>query len=143
MRLWAVRVRLDQSAGFTLVELVMVIVIVGILAAVVAPRFFGADIFQSRGAADQVKAALRYGQKVAIAQHRNINVTISLAANPDCSATLAASNVSCAISSSVATSGIPMTVIFDALGRPDAAASAMVGTAAIAVEAETGYVHSP
>ncbi len=66
--------------GFTLVEMIMVIVIAGILAAVVAPRFFDNTVFQSRGFADQVQASLRYAQKVAIAQHRNVCVTFTLPA---------------------------------------------------------------
>jgi len=67
---------LSQS-GFTLVELIMTMVIIGILAAVVAPRFLGVDVFKSRGFADQVQATLRYAQKEAIAQHRNVCVAIT------------------------------------------------------------------
>lgn len=137
---------MKRLAGFTLVELVMTIIIIGILAVFAAPRFFDADIFQSHGAANQVKAALRYGQKVAIAQHRNVSVTISAAASSDCGAVLAAGNVSCVISNSVTvTPALPKTVTFDALGRPvpNSADSVTVGATAITIEAETGYVHSP
>src|SRR5450759_2932408 len=67
----------DNQRGFTLVELIMVMVIVGILAVVVAPRFFDADVFKSRGFADQVQASLRYAQKAAIAQHRNVCVAMT------------------------------------------------------------------
>jgi len=35
----------DDQRGFTLIELVMVMVVVGILAVFVAPRFFDANIF--------------------------------------------------------------------------------------------------
>src|SRR3989338_2309849 len=66
-----------HQAGFTLVELIMTMVIVGILAVFAAPRFFGADIFKSRGFADQIQASLRYAQKIAIAQRRNVCVTIA------------------------------------------------------------------
>ncbi len=127
--------------GFTLVELIMTMVILGIIAAVAAPRFFDSNVFQERGAADQVKAALRYGQKVAIAQHRNVIVNIAAAASSNCSATLAAGNVSCVISNSVAVTPALPSVTFDSLGRPNAAASVTVGTTTITVEAETGYVH--
>jgi len=66
----------DNQRGFTLVELIMVMVIIGILAVVAAPRFFNANVFQSRGFADQVQATLRYAQKEAIAQHRNVCVAM-------------------------------------------------------------------
>lgn len=137
---------LRNQRGLTLVELVMAMIIVGVLAVAVAPRFSDTNVFQSRGAADQVRAALRYGQKVAIAQHRNVSVTISAAASSNCGVALAAGNVSCVISNNVTVApALPRTVTFDALGRPvpNAADSVTVGATAITVEAETGYVHSP
>ncbi|MEK7810720.1 MAG: prepilin-type N-terminal cleavage/methylation domain-containing protein, partial [Pseudomonadota bacterium] len=59
--------RLKQR-GFTLVELITVMVIVGILAVVALPRFFDKNTFDSRGYADQVISTLRFAQKVAVAQ---------------------------------------------------------------------------
>ncbi len=70
----------DIQHGFTLIELIMVMVIVGILAVFVAPRFFDANVFKSRGFADQVQATLRYAQKEAIAQHRNVCVAMTASA---------------------------------------------------------------
>ncbi len=67
----------ETQRGFTLIELVVVIVMLGILAVYVAPQFFSASLFQSRGFADQVQAALRYAQKQAIAQHRNVCVAVT------------------------------------------------------------------
>jgi MSHA pilin protein MshC len=135
---------LRPQCGFTLTELITVIVILGIISAVAVPRFFDVTVFQSRGAADQVRAALRYGQKVAIAQHRNVNVTISSGATSDCGAVLVAGNVNCVISDSVT---VPArTVTFDRGGRPvpNAADSIVVGTGpnstTITIAAETGYV---
>ena len=125
-------------------ELITVLVIVGIVAVAAVPRFFDNDVFQARGTADQVVAALRYGQKVAIAQHRNVSVIISAAASSNCGAALASGNVNCVISNAVAVSpALPVTVTFDALGRrvPNTAVSITVGTMTINIEAETGYVH--
>ena len=131
------------QAGFTLIELIMTMVIVGILAAVVAPRFFDNNVFQERGAADQVKAALRYGQKVAIAQRSTVNVVITAAASSDCGTRLTGGNVNCVISNSVAVVPANPTVTFNALGqRTLGTGSITVGSSpAITIEAETGYVH--
>ncbi len=134
---------MKRMAGFTLVEMVMTMVIVGILAAVVAPRFFDDNVFQARGAADQVTAALRYGQKVAIAQHGTVTVTISAGAAPNCGTVLAGGGVNCVISNNVAVApALPQTVTFNALGQPvpNAAVAITVGATAITVQAETGYV---
>lgn len=136
---------LSRQQGFTMVELVMVIIIAGILATFVAPRFFDADVFQSRGATDQVRASLRYGQKIAIAQRRNVDVQLSAAVITNCEGQLAAGNVVCVISNRVALPN--QTLTFNALGQPvpNVAAAVVVGTApndtTITIEAETGYVH--
>lgn len=132
--------RFDQAA-FTLVELVTIIVIVGITAVVAIPRFSDNSQFQERDTADQIKAALRFGQKIAIAQHRNVNVNISLAGTSNCGATLTGGDVNCAILNSVAVA--PVSVSFNALGQPTPNGTVIsVGTStSVAVEAETGYVH--
>jgi MSHA pilin protein MshC len=61
-----------SQPGFTLVELIAVIIIVGILGAFAASRFMGRASFDSIAYADQSVALLRYAQKVAIAQNRNV-----------------------------------------------------------------------
>lgn len=65
------------QSGFTLVELVITIVILGILAAVVGPRFFSTQSFQERGYFDEVAAALRYAQKLSIATQCPVQVNIN------------------------------------------------------------------
>ena len=60
---------MQRMRGFTLLELVMVLLLVGVLAVFVAPRFEVA-VFNARGFADQVGAALRFAQKAAIARRQ-------------------------------------------------------------------------
>lgn len=156
--------------GFTLVELVMTTVIVAIVAAVAAPRFFDNSVFQSRGFADQVQASLRYAQKVAIAQRRNVCVAfdrvtvpnkITLTIDSDtpadgaCNAPPAGNLQSPAGDASYvlnAPPGVafgaapaPVDFSFNALGTASAAQTINIAGVAngITIEAETGYVHSP
>jgi MSHA pilin protein MshC len=55
------------AAGFTLVELVVVIVVVGVLASFAVPRFFGENVFLERGYYEELTAAVRMSQKAAVA----------------------------------------------------------------------------
>ena len=63
--------------AFTMVELVVVIVLVGIMAAVIMPRFMGADSFASRGFFDQATETVRYAQKTSVAWRREVFVCIT------------------------------------------------------------------
>lgn len=130
-----------EQRGFTLVELITVMVIVGILAVAVLPRFFTVSEFEDRGSADQVKSILRFAQKTAIAQHTPISVTLAQGASPDCTTTLAGGNLNCTVKSALTGAG---TYTFNALGQltaPAAPATVIVGGTTITIEAETGYVH--
>src|SRR3954469_18765531 len=67
----AMKQRLPQNFGFTLVELVTIMIVVGILAAFAVPRFMDRTGFESRGLYDQAQAIVRYAQKIAIAQRQS------------------------------------------------------------------------
>ncbi|MDO9215080.1 MAG: type II secretion system protein [Methylococcales bacterium] len=144
--------KFKQSTGFTTIELVMVIVILGILSVTIAPTFFDNAVFQTRGFSDQLLATLRYAQKSAIAQHRLVcvdltatTVTLSISGNTTCN--LALNLPDRADNTLTAPSGItinPATAFnFDALGRASSAVTISISgiSHAIIVEAETGYVH--
>ena len=65
-----------RQRGFTLVELVMTMIIIGILAVVALPRFDLLRGFDEIGYRDQVKATLEYARKSAVAQRRYVCVDV-------------------------------------------------------------------
>lgn len=67
------------SAGYTLVELVLVMAILAILAAFAAPRFFSEQPFDERGYADALAGALRAAQKAAVATGCPVRLEIDAA----------------------------------------------------------------
>jgi MSHA pilin protein MshC len=81
----------DRHAGFTMIELIVVMILAGILGAVAIGRFFDNDTIVVREYSDQAKAIIRYGQKLAIAQNRPIYVSatanrFALCTAPGCGA---------------------------------------------------------
>jgi len=153
----------NRMLGFTMVELITIIVIMGILAAMAAPRFFERSTFDSRGFYDQAISTLRYAQKTAIAQHRFVcvaftanSVTLTIGATAACGTNLTgpvgpvspppcAQNTYSVCSGNASFTAIPAAFSFDALGKPTPVPSpfTVIGytTNPITVEAETGYVH--
>lgn len=140
--------------GFTLIELIMVMVILGVLAVYAAPRMFTAGDFTARGFRDETLSLLRFAQKTAIAQRRTVCVALSAGGvvltmdtdagtPPDgvCDSPLPLPNVprgGSGLSGSVAA------FQYTPEGRTNQAAAVTISitnSTAITVEAVTGYVH--
>jgi len=152
--------------GFTLIELIMVMVMLGVLAVFAAPRIFNSDDFYARGFHDETLGLLRYAQKTAIAQRRTVCVTFTsstatliMAKDPattDCSLPTTAALVGPSGSPTIKAKSIviysptPTPFNFDGLGQPIAATGGapmaaqsikIVNASDVFVEASTGYVH--
>ena len=144
--------------GFTLVELIVVILIVGILSISVAPRFFAVASYQDRKAVDELLTALRYTQQMAM--NRGGNIQLILAAdhfrvehttntppelrNPDGSIhadCVTPPNYCYRINFEGITASPVTNIIYDRLGNPNAGLTINIGTRQIRIEAVTGYAH--
>ncbi len=72
----------DRRSGFTLFEVLIVIAIMGVVAAVVAPMVFrGFSGAQSRAAALEIAAALRQARGAAVADNADVAVVFDLGRN--------------------------------------------------------------
>lgn len=157
----------QRLSGFSMVELITVLVIIGIMGVAVMPQFGQVNAFHETGYRDKVKATLEYARKSAVAQRRyscvsragnDLLVTIDQGIPESyvvgtCPATplaLPANDSDCnppAANRVCARAGItlagPAWITFSPLGAPSAAGVyTITGSAAqtITVEAETGHV---
>ncbi len=148
---------LPKQRGFTMIELIVVMVMIGILAVVVLPRFDLLRGFDEIGYRDQVKATLEYARKSAVAQRRSVRVQVSgndlvldidschpegtATSTPPCTSLLGTYPRVLTLPGSSANRISPrgsttllgtstVSVVFDALGRPWTAASTTVSSAA-------------
>jgi MSHA pilin protein MshC len=157
------------ARGFTLIELIMVVLILGLLAVFVLPRTDLTQGFDEVGFHDAARSTLEYARKSAIAERRNVRVTLAgnnltLTIANDIPEGANALNFDIAggnarplalptpdrrcggpVNQLCAPAGIalggPATLDFSPLGRPSAAASYTVTDQPnILVEAETGHV---
>jgi MSHA pilin protein MshC len=160
---------MQAERGFTLAELVIVLVITGILAVVAVPKLFDKSEFAARGAHDFVASALRYAQKSAIAMRRNVCVSVSGSALAATYATSAGSAQACGAGNPLlhpsnglayadpanalpggASVAAAASLLFDATGRPLSAPSVPLASALtitvngyavpVTIEPETGLV---
>lgn len=150
-----------KPRGFTLIELVMSMIIVGLLAVAVVPKFFERQSFDARGFYDESKSMLQYAQKTAIAKRRNVcaaissgTITLSFASaagpaapcNTGLQSPLGQTPFSITAPSGIIIAATAASFSFNAIGKTNLASQLdvqIIGdtTHHIFVEPETGYVH--
>lgn len=158
----------QKLRAFSLVELVMVLVLVGIFAAFAISRFADRNAFAATGFASQLSATLQHARKTAVAMRRNVCVvlstadTLTLTYNPvpagdsfSCgTAPLPLSVPGSADNKLRAPSGVTLSVLpagantlaFNGLGKPLSGMTLNVSGSdgsmqSITVESESGFVH--
>ena len=148
---------IPRQRGYTLTELVITLVILGVLSAVAAPRFMDRGAFEDRGFSDQVVSALRYAQKLAVATGCEVQVSVaggSYTLNQRITScdtgafTRAVSNPGSGETQYTATApagvGLSATaspIVFNALGQASSATQVTTGGRIFQIVAETGLVY--
>ena len=145
----------SKIKGFTLPELVVTMVVLGILAAVAIPRFEDRSTFDVFGETEHVREALRFAQKSAIAKRRTvcvgiaskvISLSVSTSFGGACASGLIDPGTGQAFSQTIKQVSVADAAFsFDASGIPSAAQTIAVSSGSssqtITVDAGTGYVY--
>jgi len=149
--------------GYTIVELVLVMVIIAILGAAAGPRFFDNSAFDERAYLDELASSLRYAQKVAVASGCRVRTDIAASGyslsqqvpqaghcDPaDTSFPVPVMLSTGEVMSGSATAGVTaspaVTVVYDALGRTNFATNQTltIGPRTLLIQAESGLVTTP
>ncbi len=142
----------QHHKGFTLVELVTVIVILGVLAVVGASKFASNSTFVESQYHQEIISAFRYAQKIAIASQRDVAIALtansySLSYSGLCSGIVKHPAGQKAFSETGMGGVITTTAntfVYDAEGNitPSAGGTVNIGsTFTITIESVTGFAH--
>lgn len=138
--------------GFTLVELVVVLVLLAIVSAIAVPSLSGTRAIDDARFVHEVRDALRFAQRTAIAQRRNVcvgftassvSLTIAATSGGACTAALAGPGGESPFTVTAANEGftvVPANFVFDPLGAASVGQTLSLPGASILVDAGTGYV---
>lgn len=147
--------QMDQSRGFTLVELVMILCIAGILMVSASSRFFTASDLTGRAFYEELMGAARYAQKLAVSTGCQVQLTVtsnsfSLAQRNLCDTVSAftravphpsrSGDFTPTRTSPLTVAPAPTTLVFDAMGRASSTVTISVGTASFKIHGETGFI---
>jgi MSHA pilin protein MshC len=131
-----------DSRGFTLVELIMVVVLIGILAVSIVPKFVDTSAISLLGGAAMAVADIRYTQELAMGTHTPKTITF---ATNDTFYTVNSQTMNLPSNVSISSGA---TFTFNSLGEPTAGGGSSVeiqagsSTKTITVESYTGRVSS-
>jgi len=118
-----------NNKGFTLIEIVSTLVIIGVLAAVATTRFIDTSSISARGAAEMIQADIRYAQETAMTEHISKSVIFSTGSSAYTFSPASGMDPSGELPSGV-TIGNNFTVTFNSLGEPTAGGGSSVSISA-------------
>lgn len=148
-------------AGYSLLELLVIIVLLSILAVTALPKIFNTAAFSNAGFHLDILNAIRYAQKAAIASGCDVQVSISAASRTYAlNYRSGGTNTTCGTGSFVDPVPHPqaqgnfigtgstdvvlsndLNVVFDSSGAPSSGGSLTVGSNTVTLEPVTGYAH--
>jgi MSHA pilin protein MshC len=155
--------RLTRQSGFTLIELVIVLMVMGVLSVYAAMNNSNPAAYTLRSQAERMASDLRHVQTLATTWGRSLRITVAPGANGSYSVScvnagtfpcnsspvinpVTGSAFTVSLQQGAALAG-PTTLDIDSLGKPSAAAtyvlSADTATRNVAVAALTGFVTLP
>ncbi len=146
-----------RQRGFTLVELVVVLALLGVLAGISAARFSDRRPFAVSAVADQIVSALRTAQATAVAQRQTMHVLLQaspaamqVCLDPACSVPVPAPGAGEWLPPSAdVTLDAPATIVFTATGETTLTSTLQLqvlggpGAVNVRVEARSGHAYRP